>query len=194
MNVEFQCREKVGNEEDYPDQSSRPTCNRRISTIPGNPYGLHCNLHPEGTLIQTEFYGGADFLNVEEDGTTRSRGHVPTAGAKNIPKGEFRDPPPPTTTTPEAERFRDLRAEFEHLSKQLGQERKANLSWGIQRLSGEVDLLRGKVKVQGSRQEDATDEAPGSTPAPVTAPMGPVGPPAVLAPGEKHADDEGAKL
>lgn len=197
MNVEFQCKEKVGNEEDYEDQNSRPTCNRRVSTIPGNPYGIHCHLHPEGTLIQTEFYGGADFLNVEEDGHTMSRGHVPTAGAKNIPQGKYQDPPPPTTTTPEAERLAALRTTYEELSKELGLTQTAKLSWGAQRLAAEVDLLRGKVGIQRQEAEErAAQEAAtaGKTPAPAPGPMGPVAPPAVLAPGEQHADDTGAKL
>ena len=143
MNVEHRCPAVV-------DPETGERCNNRYMLVPGNPYNNKCNYHPEETLVQTEAWGGADFLNVDEAGNTMSRGHVPTPGAQNIPKGNFTDVPDTTRPVPEAERRATLVNEYQLLTQE-----DPNPTWTLPTLAAQVSAIREQQKLERVQREEA---------------------------------------
>ncbi len=118
---------------------------------------IKCRHHPEAIYQQAEDFGGADFLYVDEDGHTKSHGHVVTAGVQSTPTQSFHDAPPPAATVPEEQILIDLRTEYMHVSG-----RRADMRWKVQRLRDEIVW----EQEQGMHAQVAPVPQPPSTPEP----------------------------
>lgn len=133
----------------------------RLFASPGGT-SIHCTKHPEETLQQVEFFGGADSLYVDESGHTKSRGHIVTQGVQSTPNQSLKTAPPPTDTVPEEQILNDLRAEYELVSGY-----KADKRWKESRLREEIaweqeqamgsNPLDGKGAVESAPEPVITD-------------------------------------
>ena len=124
MNVEYRC----------------PECGSRLAAAPGGTTRPCVKDPAHGIYIQVEDYNGPDFFNIDDQGNTRSQGHVQTGGVQRLPVAAYHKPKP---SVEESEDLDQARARY---IRETGL--RPDGRWGVERVRNEIKTY------QRTRQED----------------------------------------